>query len=66
MATTHKHKAADSRDVAFSGPVSIDRENPAAHGNITQIDRCRCGAERRTNINQHHVERGEWSTDEAE
>jgi hypothetical protein len=56
----HQHRAATSIDRCFAGPVA-ERENPAAHGNIVQIDTCRCGAERRTNINQQHIERGAWS-----
>lgn len=32
----------------------------AAHGNITEIDHCRCGAVRRTNINQHYRESSGW------
>jgi hypothetical protein len=31
-----------------------------AHGGIVRIDRCACGATRRTNINGEHVESGGW------
>lgn len=55
-----EHHAERSKEVCFSGSVSRD-ENPAAHGNICRIDYCRCGAERRTNINGCHVEQGSWS-----
>lgn len=44
----------------FFGPSSHD-ENRAAHGNICVIEECECGAERRTNVNQCHIEEGEWS-----
>ena len=43
----------------FSGAVA-KRQNRAAHGNVCVVDRCRCGAERRSNINGQHVERGKW------
>jgi len=54
------HRAESTRVSGFTGPVSRD-ENRAAHGNICETETCRCGAERSTNINQHHVERGIWS-----
>lgn len=59
---THRHRPAHSVDRPYSGPVASP-ENPAAHGNIVRIDTCRCGAQRRSNINQTHVERGPWVTD---
>lgn len=36
-------------------------EKRAAHGNVCVVDTCRCGAERQTNVNGRHVERGPWS-----
>ena len=61
----HQHKAKTSKDYGFNGPVTSEvsgyyAQNPAAHGNICRVDTCRCGAIRRTNINQGHVERGRW------
>jgi len=45
----------------FSGPISGAEENPAAHGCITVTDECvDCGARRRCNVNQQHLERGPW------
>lgn len=57
----HQHRAVPAlrKDVGFTGPVSWP-ENPRAHGNITQIDFCRCGAVRRTNRNAGLAERGAW------
>jgi hypothetical protein len=55
------------RERCYGGPVS-DRENPRAHGGIVEIDVCSCGAERRTNVNGLHRERGSWwrpETDEV-
>lgn len=54
-----QHVAVESHDYGFCGPVSRE-ENPAAHGNITRVERCRCGAERCININGRHIEQGEW------
>lgn len=42
------------------GPAS--QQNPAAHGGSVTIARCTCGAERRTNVNGRHEERGTWIT----
>lgn len=56
----HTHRTIKSEDFAFSGPVA-QPANQAAHGNICRVDTCRCGATRRTNINQRHIERGQWT-----
>lgn len=62
----HKHKAKSKKTTPFFGPVSGTRkQNPAAHGNVTVIAKCRCGAERSTNVNGPHVERGQWSSPEG-
>lgn len=55
----HMHRAHVTATRPYSGPVKW-KANPAAHGNVVEIATCRCGAERRTNINQQHVERGPW------
>lgn len=55
-----QHRPASARETCYSGPVA-EPENPAAHGNITVRETCRCGAVRAVNINQHHEERGAWS-----
>lgn len=53
------HVAIETQDFGFTGPVSRD-ENRSAHGNICQHETCRCGAERRSNINGRHIEQGDW------
>lgn len=60
--TRHKHRAVRERaaDRPYLGPVSAD-ENRAAHGGICRVDVCACGAQRRTNINGRHTERGQWA-----
>jgi len=56
----HRHKAASApRTLPYAGPVA-KRQNRAAHGNVTVVDSCACGARRLTNVNQQHVERGSW------
>jgi len=59
---THTHKAKTRRIVGFSHCVCVAprRCDGRAHGGLTEIARCRCGAERRTNVNQGFRERGEW------
>jgi hypothetical protein len=38
---------------------------PGAHGNITVVDVCRCGAQRRANLNQAHYESSGWRRPET-
>lgn len=58
----HRHRAVPSRsdDRCYAGCVDPDRCQPAAHGCVTIIDVCRCGARRHTNANGRHVEYGPW------
>jgi len=56
---THRHRAEKSTDRPFAGPVAR-RQTVAAHGNITRIEVCACGAQRSVAINGVHRERGEW------
>lgn len=54
----------------FAGPVVYDgqRDNiravapeiPIAHHGVTMTETCACGAQRRTNVNGPHLERGPW------
>jgi hypothetical protein len=62
----HRHRPVRSKQEVrpFFGPVARV-EKPAAHGNVCMIDRCRCGAMRRTNVNGLHVEQGRWIEWEA-
>lgn len=60
----HVHKrgqGAHTRDFGFTVCVSPGKCNPAAHGGIEERAVCTCGAERRTNINGTHLERGAWT-----
>ncbi len=49
--TTHRHRPI--KDVGgifgFTACVSPGRCNPTSHGGVTILERCICGAERRTN-----------------
>lgn len=65
MKTTHRHRP--RRDCtglvtlrAFTGPIPGARRNPRAHGNVTVIDHCTCGATRESNRNLGEIERGPW------
>jgi hypothetical protein len=64
MRQTHRHTARTSAVRPFFGGVARV-ENRAAHGNVTRVERCGCGAERRVNINGRHVERGAWVATET-
>jgi len=57
----HRHRAVPklARTVTYSGPVSR-WPIVAAHGGVTVVDQCRCGAERRSNHSCGHVEYGPW------
>lgn len=61
-ATKHRHRAkkGEGRTLPFMGPVDSQRPNPAAHGNVREVDGCACGATRATNINGRHAEVGRW------
>jgi hypothetical protein len=55
------HHAVTSEDRAYTGVVvNPIKENRAAHGNITRVETCSCGAVRQININQEHHEQGRW------
>jgi len=56
------HRAETWATRPFEGPVykPVGDERPAAHGNVTLVETCRCGAERRTNVNGRHAEQGSW------
>lgn len=63
MLDGHKHRARSRKTKlrGFSGPsYGAKKQNPAAHGCITEIDYCTCGARRETNVNGLHVEVGAW------
>lgn len=61
MTCKHRETVAGN-DRPFAGSVAAPgHENPAAHGNISYEETCsRCGATRRLNLNQRHVEYGPW------
>lgn len=63
--THHTHRAVSSmsRTVAWTHCVARPGVgcSGAAHGGVTHVDRCRCGAERETEINGLHVVRGAWT-----
>lgn len=59
----HKHKAISDkrRTIGFSSCVSPENCNAKAHGGVTHIDACSCGATRKTNSTGFgREERGKW------
>lgn len=55
---THRYTG-KPRLVPFTGPVSAE-QNVGAHGGVTYVYTCRCGATRRINRNQAFTEAGPW------
>jgi hypothetical protein len=65
-AIDHKHPGIIWRTIDFSGCVAPDQCVPEAHGDITDIAKCSCGAAQKTNINREYSEIGPWEeTDPA-
>jgi hypothetical protein len=61
----HRHRPKKTVEYGFTGPVTAETsgyyaQNQRAHGNICVVATCSCGATRRTNVNQWHIERGRW------
>lgn len=59
---THHHIATFGVLGPFKGPApGALLPDPRAHGNITDMQQCICGATRQVNLNQGFVEHGAWS-----
>ena len=58
----HIHRAVPAlgREHCFTGPIPGAKENRRAHGCVTCVDTCRCGAVRSMNINFNNIEEGPW------
>lgn len=65
MSKPHVHAPIRSqrRELPFLHCVNGEACTPGAHGNVTVIDTCRCGARRRANTNQAFYESSGWQTD---
>lgn len=59
--TDHTHFPFVKRTLPFRGCVNPDECNPVAHGNCCEVETCRCGYERRTNLNAGQEEVGRWT-----
>lgn len=60
----HAHRARTTRDEAWSHCVVEDpyrRHSERAHGGITRVAVCRCGAERRVEVNAGSAAYGPWT-----
>jgi hypothetical protein len=64
--TTHSHQVISWVTVGFHGCVAPDQCVPEAHGDITDIANCSCGAVQRTNINREYREIGPWEETDPE
>lgn len=53
------HAISDLAPGPYTGPVRWPG-NPAAHGGVSYVQQCRCGAVRRTNANAGAREVGAW------
>lgn len=63
----HQHRPIKelTRERCFGGPVPYPvAVNQKAHGSVTIYNTCRCGFERRINVNQNHREVGYWHNPE--
>lgn len=60
--STHRHRARQSehRVYGWSRCVAETSCSGAAHGGVTYVDRCACGATRLTESNGRHEMRGPW------
>ncbi len=61
--TTHRHRPTCSISDLTPGPyLGAVRwpGNPVAHGGVSYVQHCRCGATRRTNVNGSAREVGAW------
>ena len=61
----HQHRAKIKEERGFVGySANPGNPNPAAHGWVSEVATCSCGATRLTNSNQGFVERGPWKNPE--
>lgn len=58
--TPYEHTAARTETGPFFFSQRPHDPNPAAHGDVTDHETCRCGAERWVNRNGQHEEAGDW------
>lgn len=56
----HRHKVKTTDTYGYSAPIQGARYEPRAHGGVCHVDRCACGAVRRTNATGRYTERGKW------
>ena len=59
--TSHKHKPASTRTYPWTRCVDWERpHSEAAHGNVTEMQVCRCGWWRLVELNGRHRHAGPW------
>lgn len=62
----HRHQVKNTSTYCYSAPIQGAKYDPRAHGGVVHVDRCACGAVRRTNSTGKFQERGPWMRDESE
>ena len=60
MTTAHRHRPASTRTICWSYCVAAGRCSGAAHGNVTHVETCSCGATRAEEVNGTFIARGAW------
>lgn len=63
---THRHKAATSTTRSWTGCCAGHVGNHRTHGNVTIVETCVCGAQRRTESNAGVHASSEWMAPESE
>ena len=61
MPTVCRHPDPTVAVEPYTGGVHASDENRGAHGDITEVHTCECGAIRRVNRNGRHTETGSWA-----
>ena len=56
----HRHRIKSTDTYCYSAPIPGAKYEPRAHGGVAYVDRCACGAVRRTNSTGRYQERGPW------
>jgi len=57
---THKHKVYQTTERPFFNCINPNHCNPAAHGGVILLRKCKCGAIKEILVNGKHVETSLW------
>jgi hypothetical protein len=63
----HRHRPVRREIRGFVGPIEgARRQDRRAHGNVTFVWHCKCGATKKANINGQWAEVGRWIAPEPQ